>query len=80
MPGDFKKIYYMTKNLVSPKILPRTKHHMLSYPTHFLKMEGYLFWINFLANKIRQSKPLARRNVFYAFLFSFVVVVATHLF
>ena len=62
---------------------------MLSYPTHFLKMGRYLFWINFLANRIWQSKPLARRNVFYllfstnktkpAFLLSFVVVVATHL-
>ena len=60
----------MVENLISSKnLLPRINHHMLSYPTHFLKIGGYLFWIDFLAKKIRQSKPLAQRNVFYS-LFS----------
>ena len=67
---DIKQNYDMAENLKSSKnLLHMTKHHMLSYSTHFLKIGGYLFGINFLANKIRQCKPLARRNVFYS-LFS----------
>ena len=52
----------MVENLVSSKhLLPRIKHHMLSYPTNFFKIGGggCLIWINFLANGTRQSKPLA---------------------
>ena len=42
----------MAENLISLKnLLPRIKHHMLSYPIHFLKIGGYLFWINFLGIK-----------------------------
>ena len=69
MTYDFKQIYFMAKNLIfAINLLPRIKHLMLSYPTHFLKIGVYLFWINFLANKIRQSKPLARRHVFIPYL------------
>ena len=31
---------------------------MLSYPTHLFKIGANLFWINFLANEIRQCKSL----------------------
>ena len=55
----------MVENLISSKnLLPRIKLHMLSYPTHFLKIGGCLIWINFLANGTLQSKTLARRNAF----------------
>ena len=37
------------------------KHPLLSYTTHFLKIGGYLFGINFLANEIRQYKTLAEK-------------------
>ena len=57
----------MAENMIfSKNLLPRIKHHMLSYPTHFLKIGGYIYLINFLANKIRQCKSLTRRNVFYS--------------
>ena len=57
----------MMENLISStNLLPRIKLHMLSYPTHFLKIGGCLIWINFLANRTRQSKTLARRNAFHS--------------
>ena len=60
----------MVENYVSSKdFLPRIKHHMLSYPTHFLKIGDRLFWINFLADEIWRSKTLAQPNVFHS-LFS----------
>ena len=60
----------MVENLISSKnLLSRIKSHMLTYPTHFLKIGGCLNWINFLANGTWQSKTLARRNAFHS-LFS----------
>ena len=52
MPCDFEQIYYMAKNLISWKnLLPRIKYHMLSNPTHFLKIGVIYFGLTFLRTK-----------------------------